>query len=169
MKKIRVVLILAMVFVGAARVRAQSYPSFDLFSASETSFDFSGFWGSRDKGGGSSSAWGTGVGINHFFTQNLGLGLDSYSDAFTWPYLLNANGIFRYPIEGTGIAPYAFGGFGREWFHAPQWMGDFGAGIEYRPPKFTVPVGFFGDIRGVFPGETRNYTVLRLGFRFVFK
>lgn len=166
MKKTRLVLILAMGFVGAACIPAQSS---DLFSAPESSFDFFGFYGSRDKGGGNSSAWGPGVGFNYFFMQNFGLGADTYADAFTVPYLLNANGIFRYPIAGTCIAPYAFAGFGREWWHAPQWMGDFGGGIEYRPCQFKYPVGLFADVRGVFPTETKDYAVLRFGFRFAFK
>jgi len=165
MKKISLVLILAMGFVGAARVSADSLD----YSARESSFDFFGFYGSRDKGGGSSSAWGPGVGFNYFFTQNLGLGADTYADAFTVPYLLNANAIFRYPIVGSCIAPYAFAGFGREWWHAPQWMGDIGGGIEYRPPNLKMPLGLFADIRGVFPTETKDYAVLRFGFRFVFK
>lgn len=172
MKKIRQVLILALVFVGAARVRAQSLgPPSDLFLAHESSFDFFGFYGSRDKGGGNSSAWGPGVGINHFFTQNFGLGADTYSDAFTLPYLLNANGIFRYPIAGVCVAPYVFAGFGREWWHAPQWMGDVGGGFEYRPSGQGIrwPGGLFVDARGVFPGETKNYAVVRFGIRFVFK
>lgn len=166
MKKISVVLVLATLLIATARVRAQSS---DLFSEKEASFDLFGFYGSRDKGGGSSSAWGPGVGFNYFFTQNLGVGADTYADAFTVPYLLNANGIFRYPIVGTGIAPYGFAGFGREWWHAPQWMGDVGAGVEYRPCNMSKPLGLFADIRGVFPGETKDYVVVRLGFRFVFK
>ncbi|HLX71015.1 MAG TPA: hypothetical protein VKV04_15420 [Verrucomicrobiae bacterium] len=164
MKKIRLALILAMGFFGITRVHAQSS---DLFSAHEASFDLFGFYGSRDKGGSSSSAAGPGVGFNYFFTQNFGIGADSYADAFTWPYLLNANGIFRYHIPGVCAAPYAFAGFGREWWHAPQWMGDVGGGIEYRPEHRNA--GLFVDVRGVFPTETKDYAVVRFGIRFIFR
>lgn len=166
MKKIGLALILAIEFFGAAGVLAQSYA---VYSAQESSLDFFGFYGSRDKGGGNSSAWGPGVGFNYFFTQNIGLGADTYADAFTWPYLLNANGIFRFPIPQTSIAPYAFAGFGRQWWHAPQWLGDVGAGVEYRPSSTKPLVGLFADIRGVFPSETKDYAVLRFGLRFVFR
>lgn len=163
MKKIGLALILAIEFLGPAGVLAQSH---EPYSAQEPSLDLFGFYGSRDKGGGSSSAWGPGVGFNYFFTQNFGVGADSYADAFTLPYLLNANGIFRYPIPQTCIAPYAFAGFGREWWHAPQWMGDVGVGVEYRlQPQF----GLFADARGVFPTQTKDYAVVRFGLRFVFR
>jgi hypothetical protein len=169
MKKIRLAFILAIGCVVTTSVLAQSY---DLYTGHEASLDLMGFYASRDKGGGNSSAAGTGLGFNYFITQYLGVGADTYADAFTWPYLLNANAIFRYPIPRTSIAPYAFAGFGREWWHAPQWMGDFGAGAEYRLSqigRWEHPIGFFADVRGVFPGETRDYAVVRFGFRLVFK
>lgn len=165
MKKIRMALILAMGFVASARVLAQSS---DTFSAGEGSLDLLGFYATRDKGGGNAAASGPGVGFNYFFTQNLGVGADTYADAFTLPYLLNANGIFRFPIPRTLVAPYAFAGFGREWWHAPQWLGDVGGGIEYRPCS-CGNYGLFVDARGVFPGQTKDYAVVRFGFRIVFR
>lgn len=166
MKKIGLALILAIEFVGPAGILAQQY---DLYSAQESSLDLFGFYGSRDKGGGNSSAWGPGVGFNYFFTQYFGAGADTYADAFTLPYLLNANGIFRFPIPRTSFAPYAFAGFGREWWHAPQWLGDVGGGVEYRLGSMKSLIGLFTDIRGVFPSETKDYAVVRFGFRFVFR
>jgi hypothetical protein len=139
--------------------------STDLYSDHEVTLDAFGFYGSKDKGG-HQDAWGMGVGGNYFFTRNIGVGADTYMDAFTIPYLLNANGIFRYPIKQTGLAPYGFGGFGRQWDHAAQWLGHVGVGIEYR---FQPKMGAFFDAREVFPSETRDYAVLRFGFRFVFK
>ena len=168
MKKISLALLFTIGILGTVSVRAHSY---DLYSAQEPSLDLFGFYGSRDKGGGNSGAAGPGVGFNYFFTQNLGVFADTYADAFTLPYLLNANAVFRYPIPRTAIAPYAFGGFGREWWHAPQWLGDVGAGVEYRlaPPRMKMPLGLFVDVRGVFPGETADYAVVRFGLRFKLK
>lgn len=171
MKKIRLAVILALGVVVTGSVLAQSY-SYDLYRAQEASLDFLGFYASHDKGGGNSAAAGPGLGFNYFFMQNLGIGADTYADAFTVPYLLNANAIFRYPIPQTRIAPYAFAGFGREWWHAPQWMGDFGVGAEYRLQKMSrlkYPIGLFVDARGVIPTETRDYAVVRFGLRFRFQ
>ena len=169
MKKIRLVVILSIGCIRTATGLAQT-SSYEPYRAQELSLDVLGFYASHDKGGGNASA-GTGLGLNYFFTQNLGVGTDTYADAFTWPYLLNANAIFRYPIPRTRIAPYAFAGFGREWWHAPQWMGDFGGGAEYRLQKISglkYPIGLFVDVRGVFPTETRDYAVVRFGLRFRF-
>jgi hypothetical protein len=137
----------------------------DLYSAYEGSFDAFGFYGSKDKDG-RNDAWGMGVGLNYFFSKYFGVGADTYMDAFEVPYLVNGQGIFRFPIEHTGLAPYAFGGGGRQWDHAAQWLADVGVGIEYR---IQPHVGAFFDAREVFADKTRDYAVLRFGFRFAFK
>lgn len=162
MKNKKILFAIGLGMLMSAGVMAQST---DLYSAHEASVDAFGFYGSKDKGG-RQDAWGAGVGGNYFFTQNIGAGVDTYMDAFTIPYLLNAEGIFRYPIRQTGLAPYGFGGFGRQWDHAAQWLGHVGVGIEYR---WRPQLGAFFDAREVFPSETRDYAVLRFGFRFVFK
>ncbi len=162
MKKTKTILAISLGVLMSAGAVAQST---DLYSAHEATIDGFGFYGSRDKGG-HNDAWGLGLGANYFFTENIGAGADTYMDAFTVPYLLNADGIFRYPIKRTGLAPYGFGGFGRQWDHAAQWLGHIGVGIEYR---WRPQMGAFFDAREVFPSETKDYAVLRFGFRFVFK
>lgn len=162
MKKTKVLLIVAVGILSGAAAQAQGY---DLYSAHETSFDVFGFYGSRDKGG-NKDAWGPGVGINYFFTQNIGVGADTYADAFEVPYLLDASGIYRYPIKDTAFAPYGFAGMGRQWDHAARWFGHLGVGIEYRLKPKT---GVFADIREVFPTEKSDYAVFRFGFRFRFR
>jgi len=134
----------------------------DLYNCGEISVDAFGFHGSRDKDGHGSGAWGPGAGVNYFFTQYIGVGADTYADAFEVPYLLNASAIVRYPILQTGVAPYIFGGGGREWTHTAQWLGHIGCGVEYR---FRPEFGVFVDIRDVFPSSTKDYAVLRFGFR----
>ena len=162
MKNTKLLLAIGVGMLVSVGAMAQST---DLYSSHEASVDLFGFYGSRDKGG-NNDAWGMGAGFNYFFTQCLGLGADTYMDAFTVPYLLNGQGIFRYPLRGMPVAPYAFGGFGRQWTHAAQWLGDIGVGIEYR---FQPKMGAFFDAREVFPTETRDYAVLRFGLRFTFK
>lgn len=161
MKNKTLPLVVALGILGSSAAVAAS----DLYSANEGSLDLFGFYGSKDKNG-HSDAWGMGVGGNYFFTENIGAGLDTYADAFELPYLLNASAIYRYPIGDTAFAPYGFGGLGREWTHTAQWMGHVGGGVEYRMRQQT---GLFADIRGVFPSETKDYAVLRFGFRIRFK
>jgi hypothetical protein len=174
MKKLKVTLkttlIIALGLLACDLSRAQTS---DVFTANELSLDAFGFYGSQNKDGGS-GAWGPGAGINYFFTQNFGIGADTYADAFNSPYLLNANGIFRFPISRSYVAPYVFAGFGRQWEHEPRWTGDFGGGIEYRlsrqiRPDLVPQVGLFADVRGVFPTEAGNFAVLRFGIRFALK
>jgi hypothetical protein len=80
--------------------------------------------------------------------------------------LLNASGIYRYPLRNTRFAPYGFGGFGRQWEHAAQWLAHIGVGVDYRLKSQT---SLFFDAREVFPTETGNYAVLRFGFRLKFR
>ena len=133
------------------------------FGPHEFSLDVAGGYASRNKNGDDESAWGTVVGVNYFIWQNIGVGVDTYADAFTVPYLLNFNGIYRYPIKDMGLAPYAFVGFGRQWKYDPRWTGDIGGGVEYR---FNRNTGVFLDGRGVFGDQT--YALWRFGFRLAF-
>jgi hypothetical protein len=138
-------------------------PGSGVYGPHEFSFDILGGYATRDKGGADKDAFGIGAGLNYFFFENIGVGVDTYADAFEAPYLLNFSGIYRYPFRDLGLAPYGFGGFGRQWEHDPRWTGHIGAGVEYR---FNQKTGLFLDGRGVFGGE--DYALWRLGFRFAF-
>ena len=136
------------------------------FDPREVTVDGFGFYASLDKGGADNGAWGYGIGINYFLTENIGLGADTYADAFEAPYLLDFVGIFRYPLveyDMGNLAPYGLAGVGRQWEHAPTWFFDFGAGVEYR---FQQNLGVFADLRGVFPVDRDPYALLRFGVRF---
>jgi len=138
--------------------------------------------------------WGGGVGVNYFFTRNLGIGVDA-----TWYYakeggldfrdrirdriegdengdhttIHNFTGSFivRFPNDATCLAPYLFLGGG---FHVDgdQWASAHGGiGVEYR----IVPnkVGLFADARWTYLGDRNghddlNFFSTRLGVRFVF-
>jgi hypothetical protein len=138
-------------------------PNSAVFGPREFSVDILGGYATRDKSGADDDAFGIGVGVNYFIFDNIGVGIDTYADAFTTPYLLNFSGIYRYPIKDFGLAPYGFGGFGRQWEHDPRWTGHLGLGLEYR---FNMKTGLFMDGRGVFGGD--DYALWRLGFRFGF-
>jgi len=133
------------------------------YKPQEFSLDILGGYATRDKSGADTEAFGVGVGVNYFIWQNIGVGVDTYADAFTVPYMMNFSGIYRYPIEKWGVAPYGFAGFGRQWRYDARWTGHIGGGVEYR---FNTKTGVFLDGRGVFGDET--YALWRLGFRLAF-
>ena len=143
--------------------------SSNLYHGHEFSLDLYGFGATRDKGGGDTTAWGPGVGANYFITRTIGIGADSSADAFEIPYMLNGSAFYRYPFEETGFAAYGFGGFGRQWDHAAQWLGHIGIGGEYRCTWGGYVGSVFVDVREEFPTETKDYTVVRFGFRLPFK
>lgn len=110
---------------------------------------------------------GAGIGLNYFFTRYLGLGGDAYTESTKGTFVDNASGnlIIRIPIETIRLAPYVYGGGGRQFDSNDRWFGQAGAGIEVR---FTPNFGLFTDARYVFPDEAGNFGVGRLGLRFAF-
>ena len=110
---------------------------------------------------------GAGAGVNYFFTQNIGISAEAYSENTTGTFIDNASAslTLRLPLGQSGFAPYVFGGGGRQFDVLKNWFAQAGAGIEYR---FTPQVGVFIDARGVLPDEARYYGVARLGMRFSF-
>jgi hypothetical protein len=110
---------------------------------------------------------GAGAGLNYFFTRNVGIGADAYSENTSGTFIDSASAslILRLPLGQTGLSPYIFGGGGRHFDEVKTWFGQAGVGLEYR---FTPHVGIFIDARGVVPDETKYYGVARLGLRFAF-
>ena len=110
---------------------------------------------------------GAGLGMNYFFSSNIGVGADVYSENNTGALIDSAsvNLILRLPLGQSGFAPYVMGGGGRQFERIDPWFAQFGAGMEYR---FTPHLGVFLDARIVLPEETKYYGVARLGFRFAF-
>ncbi|HLX97000.1 MAG TPA: hypothetical protein VKU37_14765 [Verrucomicrobiae bacterium] len=110
---------------------------------------------------------GAGLGLNYFITRNIGIGADAYSENTTGVFVDNASGnlILRIPLGQCGLAPYVFGGGGRNFDALKTWFAQAGVGMEYR---FTRNVGVFVDARGVLPDEAKYYGVGRLGVRFAF-
>ncbi len=110
---------------------------------------------------------GAGAGLNYFFTRNFGLGADAYSENISHSFVdsTSMNLIGRLPLGNSGFAPYAYGGFGRQFDPAGVWFGQAGAGIEFR---FTNKLGTFIDARYVFTDGTSNYGLGRIGIRCTF-
>lgn len=110
---------------------------------------------------------GAGVGLNHFFTRNLGVGAEAYSENTKRHFIDNAsaNLIARFPIGESGLAPYVYLGGGRQFDPIELSFGQVGAGLEYR---FTREVGIFADGRFVITDGAKDHGLARVGLRLVF-
>jgi hypothetical protein len=111
---------------------------------------------------------GAGVGLEYFLNKYMGIEAEGFSETTHNTFVNDAGGnlVFRLPIGQTGLAPYAFGGGGHEFYPVPNNnYGDAGAGLEYR---FTRLIGIFADARFVATEHTGTYGLGRLGLRFTF-
>lgn len=112
--------------------------------------------------------WGGGAGLNYFFTRNIGVGGDiEIPDVNGGNFVNNIDGslIARFPIANTGLAPYVFGGGGRQTNPIWEWTGHAGVGLEYR---FSPITGIFTDARYVWVDKTPDEILFRAGVRFIF-
>jgi len=192
--KTTITLLAAVAFAGSAfageRVvtasKTQVVPETECFRAHELSLDMFGQYtdgNSPDHAGPiRDHGWGGGIGLNYFFTRQLGIGADAaWLAAAQAPYSgttgrttihnFSASLIWRFPIDRICTAPYIFAGGGVA-AEGDQWAtAHVGAGIEHR----IVPnkVGIFSDARWTYYGERYgrgdlNNISVRAGVRIVF-
>jgi len=132
--------------------------------------------------------WGGGLGVNYFFNEYVGLGIeqDLYGRNSRNNYYApnGVNGItrwatignvfVRYPICNWNLAPYLMFGGGANYGRVPnrsggQGFGHVGGGLEYR---LTENVGLFSDARYLYSGVRGvtgfNQLMWRYGVRFAF-
>ena len=111
--------------------------------------------------------WGGGVGLNYFFIRNLGISGDINIGDNGGKFVDQALGslVARFPLDPSGFAPYIFGGGGRGFDPAWEWLGHAGVGIEYR---FNPATGLFVDGRYIWADKTFDRLFLRAGLRLVF-
>jgi hypothetical protein len=123
--------------------------------------------------------WGGGVGLNYFFTRELGVGVDMNIPANGGNFVDSVSGslIARLPWEQAGLAPYIFGGGGRITEPRYQWGIHAGLGLEYR---FNPMTGIFIDGRYVWaddayedhigrdPKADGDHLLFRAGLRWAF-
>lgn len=174
-KHIKLTLVGTFALTTASAIGADGAPEDSLFRAHETSLDLFGSVSVgqetinhiskdrvRDNG-----RIGGGIGVNHFFTRNLGIGGDAYTEnaAHSFVDSASANLILRIPIDSIRLAPYAYGGGGYEFDSRELWFGQAGAGLELR---FTKEVGIFADARYVFTDGAKDLGVGRVGIRLSF-
>src|ERR1041385_160426 len=109
--------------------------------------------------------WGGGVGLNYFFTRELGISGDIEMGDNRGNFVDQALGslIARWPIGC--FAPYIFGGGGRGFDPQWEWLGTFGVGAEFRLNPGT---GIFIDSRYVWADKSSDRILFRAGLRVVF-
>lgn len=120
---------------------------------------------------------GGGLGMNHYFSQYFGIGIDNsvgaYQNCSNRSVIgvdsLQADLLARYPICAWNLAPYAMIGGGANWGSATQGDGNVGLGLEYRVSR---NVGLFADCRWLYGGSEGgaklSMALPRLGLRFAF-
>src|ERR1044071_4593034 len=86
----------------------------DKYPPHELTLDLFGTYATRDRFGNPEDRGGGGAGINVFLTRFVGIGADSYVEEWKAPYRVNGSLILRYPLRDGPIAPYIFGGGGRQ-------------------------------------------------------
>lgn len=110
---------------------------------------------------------GVGVGINHFFHRNFGVGAEAYAEDTERHFIDKASASFiaRFPLGESGFAPYAYAGGGRQFDPIELSFAQAGGGLEYR---FTREVGIFTDGRYVLTDGAKDHGLVRIGVRLVF-
>jgi len=113
--------------------------------------------------------WGGGVGLNYFFTREIGIGGEINIGSNGGNFVDQGVGslIFRLPFEPSGFSPYIFGGGGRGTDPQWEWLIHGGVGVEYR---FNPLTGLFIDSRYVWhikEGST-DRIMFRAGLRLIF-
>jgi hypothetical protein len=144
------------------------------FSANELTFDLFGSYGAGERNiehifdtNIRHGKFGGGVGINYFFTREIGIGVDMDMGDNRGHLVDQVLGslIARFPIEVAGVAPYIFGGGGRgidpEW----EWVGHAGLGLEWR---LSPAMGIFADGRYIWPDHSADRILFRAGVRMAF-
>jgi hypothetical protein len=149
-------------------------PSPLLYSGKELSFDAFGSYLARERHLSKlfdtnirHGTWGGGVGLNYFLTRYVGIGGDINIPDNGGKFIDDAIGnlMLRAPLGGSGLAPYVFGGGGRGFDPAWEWLADAGVGLELRLNPLT---GIFVDGRYIWADKSYDRAEFRAGFRFVF-
>lgn len=157
----------------------------ECFRAGELQLDIFGYYvdgnGGQHAGQVQDHGWGGGIGLNYFFTLNLGVGVEAaWLDArdngnlgggYTAIHNYSGSLIWRFPIQEKCLAPYLYAGGGVAGDGANWAFGHVGAGLEYRikPQKVALFADarwtYFGDRFG--DGDQNNFGG-RVGVRFIF-
>jgi hypothetical protein len=110
---------------------------------------------------------GAGAGLTYYATRYIGIGADAYSENAEHSFVNDASGnlYLRLPLDAIHLAPYIYGGAGRQIEPVYATFGQAGAGVDLR---ITRHFGFFVDARYVMPEHVGNFGVGRAGVRITF-
>ncbi len=146
-----------------------------LFSENELSLDLFGtgsvnqntinnISGARVRHGG---RLGAGAGLTYYATRYFGIGADAYTENTQHNFVddASANLYLRLPLDAIHLAPYIYGGGGRQFDPAYATFAQAGAGVDIRVTRHW---GFFVDARYVMPEHVGNFGVGRAGVRLLF-
>jgi hypothetical protein len=143
-------------FAGHEAVVSKEYKALGSYSGAKNNGDIG-------------DGFGGGVGVNYFFTRNLGIALSGnvYDGTHAGIWHTDLDVVVRFPMEGSVcIAPYIMGGGGILTDGTTVGTWNAGAGLEWRTsPTF----GIFGVGRYIWGAN--GYTdsaQARVGLRFVF-
>lgn len=156
-------------FAGQEMVESKEYKAAPepCFKDTELQLDlFASYSGGDD--GSHGDGFGGGLGVNYFFTRNLGISVSGnlYDGDANGVWNVDADLVLRFPIEGSiCIAPYILAGGGIETNGTTVGTWNAGAGLEWRA---THTIGIFGEGRYIWAGGDEDGVQARLGLRFVF-
>jgi len=111
--------------------------------------------------------FGGGIGVNYFFTRNIGIAVTGtlYDGDRHAIWNTDLDLVYRFPIEnGICIAPYILAGGGIQADGTTIGTWNVGGGLEWRA---TPSFGVFGEGRYQW-GENDGVAQARVGLRFVF-
>ncbi|MEQ1861314.1 MAG: outer membrane beta-barrel protein [Chthoniobacteraceae bacterium] len=111
---------------------------------------------------------GGGLGLNYFFTRNLGVALSGnlYDGDVHGAWNVDGSLVLRFPIEGgICLAPYILAGGGIAANGKTEGTWHAGGGLEWR---VTHTIGLFGEGRYIWSQDEHSGTQVRAGLRFVF-
>jgi len=138
------------------------------FKDTELQLDIFASYSGTTSGGSHGDGFGGGLGVNYFFTRNLGVAVSGnlYDGDVNGVWNIDADLVLRFPIEGSiCIAPYIMAGGGLETNGSTTGTFNAGAGLEWRA---TQSIGIFGEGRYIWSAADEDGVQARLGLRFIF-
>ncbi len=143
-------------------------PPIPCFRDHEFQLDVFGTYTNSLRNLGYQDGFGGGIGVNYFFTRNIGVGVDGslYDGEVHGVWNTTGSIIARFPIEGQiCIAPYIYGGGGVRADGTTLGTVHAGGGLEWR---VTPSIGIFGDVRYTWAENNNDALQSRVGVRFAF-
>lgn len=116
----------------------------------------------------SGDAFGGGIALSYFFTEEVGVDLSYTVGAFdSEEHIFSANLVYRIPVRELCIAPYGLLGGGFQTNGSTDGFFDLGVGLDIRP-DFLGGAGIFVDATYNWVSSEEDFTLIRGGVRIPF-